>query len=101
MNEDARIAEIHQALDPVAHVEITGSAADEISVIVSKPVDIEKVDRALLEATHAEPLDRLERSANWFIRLLKRDKERSRDLHYEAVRIMDNYYEYRPQLRSR
>ncbi len=99
MKPDPRIAELHKVLDPVATIHIT-EAADEVSLVVDKPVDITTVDDALLKALHAEPMDRLERPDSWLIRLMKRDKARSLGLRYEAVRVIDSYYEYRAQFSS-
>ena len=97
MKGDPRITELHQVLDPIAEVKIS-EMADEVNVIVQKPVNIQDVDDALVRARHAEPLDRLERPESWHIRLMKREKERARDVQYQAVRIMNSYYEYRPLL---
>ena len=95
MKRDPRIIELHEVLDPIARVKIT-EVADEVNVIVPKPVDIGSIDNALLRARYAEPLDRLERPSTWHIRLMKREKERPKELGYVAVRVMDSYYEYRP-----
>ena len=97
MKGDPRIAELHEVLDPIARVKIT-ELADQVNVIVPKPVNIQVIDDALLRALYAEPLDRLERPESWHIRLMMREKERARELQYQAVRIMDSYYEYRPLL---
>ncbi len=97
MSRDPRIDELHRLLGPLATVKITAEA-DELSVVIDKPVDIQAIDHALLRALDAEPLDRFERADSWRIRLMKREQRRPSDLKYHAVRIMDSYYEYRPQL---
>jgi hypothetical protein len=83
-------------LQPLGTFHIT-EQADEMNVVVEKPVDIEAVDNALLKALNAEPIDRFERPDSWLIRLMKREQERPAGMRYDAVRVIDSYYEYRPR----
>ncbi len=92
--------EIQEVLSAVGKVQVIDEM-NEVSIVVEKPVDIQAVDEALLKARYAEPVDRLERSGSWRIRLMKRERERPGDIRYEAVRILDSYYEYRPRLPER
>jgi hypothetical protein len=100
MKADPRIKEIQQVLLPLGKVQVFDNA-NEVSVVVDKPVDIDAVEAALLTTLYAEPVDRLERADSWRIRLMKRERERPKDIQYEAVRILDGYYEYRPQFPDR
>lgn len=95
MGKNIGITELHKYLDPIAEVQITEEGGS-MNVVVPKPVDILQIDNALAHAIHAEPLDRFERPDSWRIRLMEREKGRPVDLHYQAVRVIDSYYEYHP-----
>lgn len=95
---DPRIEEVLQILQTVAHVRVADVNGSEVSLVIEKPVDISAVDHALRSSRAAEPLDRLERPDSWLLRLMQRNGQASRVPHYEAVRVLDSYYEYRPVL---
>ncbi len=98
MKSDPRTEELKNALTPLGKVHIAEETKDEVSVVVDKPVDIQAVDDALLSVLTAEPFDRMERQESWHIRVLKRERDRPQDLRYDAVRVVDSYYEYRPRV---
>jgi hypothetical protein len=98
MSRDPRIIELREALEMLVQGLRITDEKDEVNVVVEKPVDIEAVDNALLSARHSEPIARLEQRDSWRIRLMKREQERPKELRYQAVRVLDSYYEYRPML---
>ena len=95
---DPRVEEVLQLLQPLAHVRVAEVNGNEVSLVIEKPVDISAVDHALWNSKAAEPLDRLERADSWFLRLMKRNGQGSQGPRYQAVRVLDSYYEYRPLL---
>lgn len=95
---DPRVEEVLLLLHPLAHVRVAEVNGNEVSLVIEKPVDISAVDHALWNTTAAEPLDRLERADSWLLRFMKRNGQGSQDLRYQAVRVLDGYYEYRPLL---
>ncbi len=95
---DPRIAEVLQLLRPLANVRIADVNGAEVSLVIEKPVDIMAVDHALWQVVTAEPMDRLERPDSWLLRLMKRDGGQPDGLRYEAIRVLDSYYEYRPMI---